>query len=230
MNYYVGRPSCWRYLAVCLAFVLGLMAKPMRATLPFVLLLLDFWPLARLQSSSPGKIFFLSFLILIRKKLSLFAISAAASALAFFAQKSDSSTAALAAAAMTVRIANALFSYLTYIEKMIWPVNLAVFYPFPNHFNVCQVTGSLLGLVAVTMLALWTARRYPFFITGWLWSLGTLVPAIGLEKVGDFAFGDRYTYIPLAVFCLLSLPGVYLNYWQPDVLKRVHWFWQRQWY
>ena len=98
---------------------------------------------------------------------------------------------------MKERFANALLSYMTYIGKMIWPADLAVFYPFPNHFAIWPLAGSLLGLIAITALALWKAKRYPYFITGWLWYLGTLVPVIGLVKIGDFALADRYTYIPL---------------------------------
>ena len=214
--YYVERPRYWRYLAVCLAFALGLMAKPMLVTLPFVLLLIDFWPLKRLQDSLSGKISFLTFFSLIREKLPLFAISAAASALAFLAQKSDSSADSFSAYPMSARMANALLSYVVYIKKMIWPSNLAVFYPFPDHFTIWQVAGSLLGLIAITVLALRTAKRYPYFITGWLWYLGTLVPVIGLVIIGDFAFADRYTYIPLVGLFIVVAWGV------PEILAASH--------
>ena len=195
--FYTRRPDYKRYLAVCLCFVLGLMAKPMLVTLPFVLLLLDYWPLGRFQSTHPSNTTGASVLILIREKIPLFILAIVFGIMAFWAQKSGGGISSLASYPLAARIANTPVAYATYIGKMIWPQYLACFYPFPNNFPIWQVGAAVLLLAGITLAALKSAKHYPFFITGWLWYLGTLLPVIGLIKIGDFAMADRYTYIPL---------------------------------
>jgi Tfp pilus assembly protein PilF len=195
--YYVENPGLKSYVAVCLLFTLGLMAKPMLVTLPFALLLLDFWPLGRFKFQSAGGDARPSMLKLIREKIPLLLITIGFSLTAFLAQKTGGGVASTEQFAFMDRIYNALISYTGYLWKMIWPHKLAVFYPFPQRFPFWQLAGALCGLVTITVLALKSVRRYPFLIVGWLWYLGTLVPVIGLIKIGDFAMADRYMYIPL---------------------------------
>lgn len=213
--YYVQNPRLKSYVLVSLLFTLGLMAKPMLVTLPFVLLLLDFWPLGRLKfpraadSATPSK------QQVIREKIPLLLITLVFSLTAFFVQKSGGGIGSSEQFAVMDRIYNAQISYAGYLWKLIWPQKLAVFYPFPQHFPFWQVASAFCGLVAITVLALKSVGRYPFFIVGWLWYLGTLFPVIGLIKIGDFAMADRYMYIPLIG------PAVIIAWGFPEMLARI---------
>jgi cytochrome c-type biogenesis protein CcmH/NrfG len=206
--HYVKRPGPLRYLLVCILFVLGLMAKPMLVTLPFVLLLLDAWPLERIKYRTSPNALITSFFRLLAEKIPLLAISAAASAMTLVAQKRGGGLVSSDHYPIFDRIANAIVSYIEYIGKMIWPQNLAVFYPFPKDFSAMLMAGSLLALIFISVLAIRWARQYPFFIFGWLWYLGTLLPVIGLIKIGDFAMADRYTYIPLIGLFIIVAWGI----------------------
>ena len=181
---YVECPGVGRYLQVTAAFCLGLMAKPMLVTFPFVLLLFDIWPLRRMRWPKT-----------LWEKLPLFAIAAASSAATYLIQ---SSTGAVdQKAVLALRLENALISYVTYLGQMFLPVGLSVIYPLPTSIPVWQVAcaGLLLaGLSGLTVLA-WRTR--PYLAVGWFWYLGTLVPVIGLVQVGVQAHADRYTYIPM---------------------------------
>ena len=213
--YYTDNPGYKTYLAVCLFFILGLMAKPMLVTLPCVLLLLDYWPLGRAKSEGKAGISLSVALEMIREKLPLFAIATGFSIIAFLAQKSGGGIGSVDHFSLADRIYNALISYSGYLWKIIWPQKLAAFYPFPEHFAIWQVTGAAVLLAGITILALRTAGRHPFFIVGWLWYLGTLVPVIGLIKIGDFAMADRYMYIPLIG------PSIIIAWGVPAVFARI---------
>lgn len=205
---YVKRPGLYRYIPVLLFFALGLMSKPMLVTLPFVLLLLDFWPLGRLQfrestlkisstglqtaANEDAKI---SNTWLIIEKIPLFILSAASIGITLYAQWTG--IAPIQSLPVGTRISNALVSYISYMAQMIWPANLAVFYPYPEMIPVWQVSGSILLLILITLIALRSLRRYPYCMMGWFWYLGTLVPVIGLVQVGNQSMADRYTYIPM---------------------------------
>jgi tetratricopeptide (TPR) repeat protein len=199
---YVQSPTTGSYVSVLLFFILSLMAKPMMVTLPFVLLLLDYWPLERMRfksrseshQPSPGSAFKAALLL---EKIPLLIVSAASCLVTLYAQQTGGAVGSLAAYPFYVRLANALVSYVSYIGKMIWPANLAVFYPHPGTPPVWMVimAGMLLG--GITWLAIRFAKSKPWFIVGWLWYLGTLVPVIGLVQVGAQAMADRYTYVPL---------------------------------
>lgn len=202
--WYVRRPSVHRYLLVVLAFVLGLMSKPMLVTVPFVLLLLDFWPFRRLSLSQPtsssgnqGEIIsgVQPFLPLALEKLPLLLLSAASSFLTMKAQALDHE---IKAVPLLSRVANAGLSYGIYLKQMVWPAHLAIFYPYRDWplFSL-PVLVSLLLVCALTILAVWQIRRRPYLAVGWFWYLGTLIPVIGLIHVGDIAHADRYTYLPL---------------------------------
>ncbi len=198
---YAERVGWWRYLLVVLFFVLGLLSKPMVVTLPFVLLLLDYWPLGRYERSS--------WWVLIREKLPLIVLSAASSVITVLAQGKGQAISSLDALPFMRRLANALVSYVVYLRKLFVPVDLAVFYPYPQKFPLYEVLGAFLFLGVITYLAWRFRREAPYAVTGWLWYLGTLVPVIGLVQVGSQALADRYTYLPLIGIFLLLAWGVH---------------------
>ena len=198
---YAERSRRSMYLLSLLFFMLGLMSKPMLVTLPFVLLLLDYWPLRRFQfryqdgsRNMQKKPIIIS---LIREKIPFFILSAASCAITFLVQKKGGAIGSLDVFPLKVRIANIIVSYAEYIGKMFWPVKLSVFYPHPGILQVWKVTGAILLLVSISFLVIKYSRRYPWLCVGWLWYLGTLVPVIGLVQVGVQSMADRYTYIPL---------------------------------
>ena len=193
---YLRRPRLGRYFLMAAVFVLGLMAKPMLVTLPFVLLLLDVWPLGRvtLAWSTPQRSRVVE---LVREKLPLIALAAASSIITFVVQRQGGAVAASEALPLGDRVANALVSYMRYIGRMLWPARLAAVYPFSRPLPEWWVVGSLLGFFAMSIVAIRAGRRYPYVAVGWLWYVGTLVPVIGIIQVGSQAMADRYTYVPL---------------------------------
>jgi tetratricopeptide (TPR) repeat protein len=193
---YVERPGVGRYLTVLLAFLLGLMAKPMVVTLPFVLLLLDVWPLRRNARLWPGKAQLL-------EKLPLFAMAAVASAVTFLAQRYGGAVAPLAGIPLPLRLENALVSYLLYIRDLFWPAGLAVLYPQTPSLPAIEVLAAIVVLGGISMLVVWQFRARPYLAVGWCWYLGTLVPVIGLVQVGSQSRADRYTYIPMVGLSLM---------------------------
>jgi protein O-mannosyl-transferase len=181
-------------LYYCLALVLfacGLMSKPMVVTLPFVLLLLDFWPLQRMPAPEPkAKILWK----LLLEKLPFFALSAAACVITFLVQRGALwSTASLP---FSFRLANAVMSYVRYISNVFRPADLALIYPYPHHWPLADVVAAAVLLVLWSALFICCAKRFPYLAVGWFWYLGTLVPAIGLVQVGIQSMADRYTYLP----------------------------------
>jgi tetratricopeptide (TPR) repeat protein len=188
--------SFW-YITVLVLFALGLMCKPTLVTVPFVLLLLDYWPLGRTESSASwGRgISSKRWLWLIVEKLPLFILSAASCVATLLAQKL-----ALDASLkppLEERVGNALVSYVVYVGQMIWPARLAVLYPYPEgNLKVSQVILALLPLLSISTGFLLWRTKYPFLLTGWLWYLGMVVPMIGIIQVGSQVRADRYTYLP----------------------------------
>jgi len=180
---YVARPGPARYALTLLAFCFGLMAKPMLVTLPLVLLLVDYWPLAR------G--------VRVLEKLPFLALSAAASVVTYVVHREAGATASLDIFPLAVRLENTLVSYAVYALKMFWPSKLAVFYPYSRQSLAMPAVFAALGLAAITFMAVRMARRRPYLIVGWAWYLVTLAPVIGLIQVGAQARADRYTYIPM---------------------------------
>jgi tetratricopeptide (TPR) repeat protein len=191
---YAERPSIIRYLPVVLAFCLGLLSKPMVVTLPFVLLLLDWWPLGRKHWSR-----------LIAEKIPLFALAAASSLVTYIVQQQTGAMAGTDLLPVTVRATNALVSYISYIGKTIYPSGLAVFYPHPLKLQIRQPIASAVMLAVISIIVIYLGRRRRYLTVGWLWYLGTLVPVIGLVQVGLQAMADRYTYLPLiGIFIMVS--------------------------
>jgi tetratricopeptide (TPR) repeat protein len=191
--HYARAPSIGRYLFVAVVFAFGLMSKPMLVTLPFVLLVLDYWPLRRMKDSSSD--IRRRLLTLVLEKIPLIALSAVSSIVTFFAQRG--AVGWTEQLPVLARINNAVVSYVAYIWQMLWPVKLAVFYPHPeNRLPLWESVLSLLLLIGITAAAIALRKQRPYFITGWLWYLGTLVPVIGLVQVGWQGRADRYTYLP----------------------------------
>jgi Flp pilus assembly protein TadD len=226
---YVERPGMRRYLLIIVSFTLGLMAKPMLVTLPFILLLLDYWPLGRFHTSeqshshhatTPKAIHLRqprsTVFRLVWEKLPLFALAAVVSAVTFLAQKSEGAVKSFRVFPIGVRFANALVSYINYIKKMIWPHPLAVYYPHPgNSLPVWKAAGAGVLLLCISILVLRAARRYPYLVVGWLWYIGTLVPVIGFVQAGSQAMADRFTYVPLIGLYIIIAWGV------PEILSRL---------
>ena len=220
---YVNNPSLKKYGWVVLFLALGLMSKPMLVTLPFVLLLLDYWPLKRWnikntngsieQTTNPVP---LSRLILEKIPLLLLVIGSITTTL--IVQKTSGAVKSFDVYPLKERIINALVSYVSYLQKMVWPSNLSIFYPHPE--GALPVwKGVLCGmvLVGITIFAVKWIRKSPYFAVGWFWYLGTLVPVIGIVQVGAQAMADRYAYVPLiGIFIILAwgISGL-LEKWDP---------------
>lgn len=206
---YVRSPRVRTYVAVLVLFALGLMAKPMVVTLPFALLLLDLWPLKRLEL---GKGWRRTAGSLLREKLLLFALSAFSSVITFVVQQRGGTVASSAKLPLAGRIANAIVSYVAYFGKTVWPLHLAAYYPYPPTQPVGLVWASAGIVIAASVVAIWQLRRHPYVFVGWFWYLGTLIPAIGIVQVGTQAMADRYTYIPLiGIFIVIAwgLPDLF---------------------
>jgi tetratricopeptide (TPR) repeat protein len=190
------------YLLSLLFFALGLMSKPMLVTMPFVLLLLDYWPLQRSRpsalNSQPS-----TFFRLVAEKAPFVLLAAASSVVTFIVQRKGGAVST--ALTFGERIANALVSYVRYIGKMFWPENLSILYPHPGHWPAWQVMASASVLLAVSVAVILMGRKRPYLVVGWLWFCGTLIPVIGLVQVGIQSMADRYTYVPLiGLFIMLA--------------------------
>jgi hypothetical protein len=207
---YVERPGTIKYLLVIIAFSLGLMAKSMLVTLPFVLLLMDFWPLERFSRKQPINGITIinqiqtkltghdtSIWRLISEKLPLIALTIPVGIVAVIAQQQAGALLPFESFSLGLRVANALISYVWYIWKTLIPSNLSVFYPHPGFWPMWQVVLSGLFLALISVAVLRWGRRYPYLPVGWFWYLGTLMPVIGLVQIGSQAMANRYSYIPL---------------------------------
>ncbi len=209
---YVRQPGWGRYLAVTALLALGLMAKPMLVTLPLVLLLLDYWPLARLRgvaqwhpSMAPLQS---GAWRLISEKAPLLVLVAASSVVTYLVQQAGGAMSTIERMPLDARLGNAVVTYATYLGRTIWPVELAVFYPHSRSVPPTAVwLASVAVLVVISVVAIALRRSKPYLIVGWLWYLGTLVPVIGLVQVGLQASADRYTYVPLVG---ILIAGVWL--------------------
>jgi tetratricopeptide (TPR) repeat protein len=197
-RYVSGKRSLPRYLLVAFFFGLGLMAKPMLVTLPLVLLLLDYWPLRRFGSHSLGNAANFArrstFSHLVAEKIPLFLLSLLSSLLTWWAQRAFMrSTSEIP---LVLRAENAIVSYVRYLQQLLWPADLAPFYPHPQALPLLLVIAAAGLLVAISAVVLYYGRRRPYLTTGWGWYLIMLLPVIGLVQVGEQALADRYTYLP----------------------------------
>ena len=203
-RWYASRPGAGRYTIVAACFVLGLMAKPQIITLPLLLLLWDYWPLRRMSfgstntsPASAGDFPQKSLRFLIVEKLPLLGIALGGAIITMKAQQASGAVVALGASPLSIRLSNAIVSYVKYIGKAFWPTRLAPMYPHPgDSLPAWQVYGALLALMAISFLVA-ELRQRRYLLVGWLWFLGALVPMIGLVQVGRQAMADRYAYLPL---------------------------------
>ena len=189
---YTERPARQKYLLALLFFALGLMSKPMIVTLPFLLLLLDVWPLRRKYSRQ-----------LLREKLPFFALSAVSTVITYFAQRNGGAVQSLTRFPLGLRIENALVTGIVYIAGMFWPSRLAVIYPYPKQLPLWQAVAAALALACISALVLRRFRTRPYLAVGWFRYLGTLVPVIGLVQVGVQSRADRYMYVPMVGLAIM---------------------------
>jgi len=202
---YARRPTVGRYLWIAVFLVLSLMSKPMAVTLPFVLLLLDWWPLERLgERRSMGS--------LLLEKVPLMVLSGASCVVTYLAQQSGGAVKSFETYPPGIRAANAVVSYTAYLAKTVWPSSLAVYYPYPWGGDASpmwwKAALASVILAGATTGAILLGRRYKYFAVGWFWYLGMLVPVIGLVQVGGQAMADRYTYLPLVGIFLIGAWGI----------------------
>jgi len=207
--WHVENPSVKRYVLIVFLYTLGLMSKPMLVTLPFVLLLLDFFPLYRIRleqtDDDNNAQQWLVIFRLVWEKVPLFVLSAISSVVTFYAQQQGGAVVSLGALPLKARIANALCSYAKYMGKMVYPAKLAIVYPYSGVFPWWKISGSLLLLVSISFLAIRGIKQRPYLAVGWLWYLGTLVPVIGLVQVGRQSMADRFTYVPyIGLFIIIA--------------------------
>lgn len=214
---YVRKPNVYRYLAVLCFFMLGLLSKPMLITLPFVLLLLDYWPLGRIQlfvspDSSQGKDTKAwknnkaVFLKIVLEKIPFFILAVFMIVLSITSFRHHSDVISTDVVSIQIRLANALVSYVHYILKMIWPSNLTIYYPFPLHISMIEISVTGIILISVSSFFILKARSCPYCIVGWLWYLGTLVPVSGIVQAGLWpAMAERWAYVPfIGLFIIVS--------------------------
>ncbi|MDA8403675.1 MAG: tetratricopeptide repeat protein [Desulfobacteraceae bacterium] len=227
--YYAARPALWRYFLMTTVFTLGLMAKPMLVTLPCALLLLDFWPLCRFEwfqknwlnkEASPSskcpafQIAPVSRLIM--EKIPLLILSFGAIGLSYLSLQKNSQILNKLIQPMSLRISNALVSYLHYLWQMIWPLKLAVFYPFPKAIPIWQPIISIVILIIVTGAVIVYSRKKPYLAVGWLWYVGTLTPVIGIIQGGLWPqIADRWAYVPFIGMYIMIAWGI------PDIFSRI---------
>ena len=210
--WYVKRPAICRYFFVLVAFILGLMSKPMLVTLPFVLLLLDYWPLGRFADGNGKTTAVVSLVI---EKLPLIFLSICVGLLTYYSEDKFGALSSLNRFPLDIRIGNALVSYGIYIQKTFWPVGLSIFYPHPGAWPVWQIMLSGLLLLLMTAIVFANKKTFPYLLVGWSWFILTLAPVIGLIQLGTIAGADRYTYIPLiGIFIMIA-------WLVPDLLKTI---------
>ena len=225
---YVERPGTVRYLLAVGAYLLSLMAKPMMVTLPYLLLVLDYWPLHRTGFDSSvlsGPIFSKGrFLKLFYEKIPFIVASAAFALLAYFSQSRSNAISALQDVSLSSRAANAIVAYATYVWKIFWPAKLAVIYPLRSSLPAWEVAISALFLLLVTVWVFRNAKNHRYLPAGWLWFLGTLLPVIGIIPIGHIFMADRFTYIPMIGVSIIlawgvpELPGKWHAAWLPSAV------------
>lgn len=210
--WYVKQPGWKRYLPVLVCFALGLLSKPMLVTLPFVLLLMDYWLLKRInintQNEANKKVLLkeakekLKFLIV--EKVPLFILTAFSVFFTYYASLYVNDIQSFESLPVIKRISNAVFSYALYVKKLFWPNDLSVFYPFSD-IAIWQISLSAIFLVSITFFVLKYFRKHPYLFAGWFWFIGTLVPVIGIVQVGSQAMADRYAYITfIGLFVMIA--------------------------
>jgi tetratricopeptide (TPR) repeat protein len=238
-TYYVESSKFSKYLLCLILFALSLMAKSMLVTLPFVLLLLDYWPLGRwpralknegklcnvyhLEKDISVPIKSRSQLIgrLLWEKAPFIFLTIVSSILTFWSQNKGGAVVAMEYLPFPARVSNAIISYASYLGKIFWPVDLAVFYPYEYSFPLWQILASCFILIGITIAVIYFLKKLPFLFIGWFWYLGTLIPVIGLVQVGMQAMADRYTYLPSIGIAIMLAWGIPLLFPREDMRKKI---------
>ena len=213
---YVKKQCISKYLIVICVFILGLLSKPMLVTLPFVLLLFDFWPLNRTLLFSNKNVAFL-----LIEKVPLILISIIIGIITFYSEQKAGAVITLESIPLGLRVTNAIITYAEYIKKMVWPQDLAVFYPYFNTLSASNVFLSVLILTVISSFVANEVKKRRYLAVGWLWYVGTLLPVIGIIQIGSHAMADRYTYIPLIGLFIMIAWGI------PELLE--HWRYKKIW-
>jgi len=226
-GYYAKGPALSRYGIVVAVFSLGLMAKPALVTIPFILILMDFWPLGRLRwekrvrPAQPSPAFCAETINLPRafaEKIPLIVLSVLVGLVTVYSEQKIGALKSLDAYPLDVRMTNALVSYLLYIGKLLWPVNLAVHYPHPGAWGLGTVAGTAVALIGISFFALRRLFASPYLAVGWLWYLTALLPVIGFIQIGSHAMADRYAYIPsIGLFIMISWGSAELVSLRPKI-------------
>jgi Flp pilus assembly protein TadD len=218
-SYYAQKPAWGKYILTLLMFALGLMVKPALVTLPFVLLLLDFWPLRRLQMASlnskghrpdvmhvPNRTNTANLWMLLLEKIPFVALSGVSIALAIVSVQHHGIVISANTIPLHLRMTNAVITYMTYIVKLVWPSNLAVFYPYPQAISIGFTVAAVIWLACVSIITLRYWKKMPFLMVGWLWYLGTLIPHRGCVQAGIWpAMADRWAYVPcIGLFIMIA--------------------------
>ena len=220
---YTEKYQSSKYFLCLILFALSLMTKPMLVTLPFVLLLLDYWPLDLWPKEISAPVKNRGHLIgrLLGEKTPFIFLTIVSSIMTLWAQNKGGAVASLEYLPFPARIANAVISYVSYLGKIFSPVALAVFYPYEHSFPLWQILVSCFILIGITIVVIYALKKMPFLFVGWFWYLGTLIPIIGLVQVGKQAMADRYTYLPSIGIAIMLAWGIPLLFPRKDMRKKI---------
>ncbi|HUN53846.1 MAG TPA: tetratricopeptide repeat protein [Smithella sp.] len=210
--YYTEKPITRRYLPVLMSFACALMSKPMVVTLPVVMILLDYWPLKRFEFGD-GHCFSWQ----LKEKIPFFILSALFSVITIYTQYNPS----VKHFPFSLRIANASVSFVSYLEKTLWPRDLAVFYPYPAYISPGQFLGAALLIIVISVLVIAAVKRRPYLFVGWLWYAITLLPVIGIVQSGEQAMANRYHYLPAIGIAVMLAWGFPLFFTHQNLRKKI---------
>lgn len=221
-SFYVEDNKLPKYFLCLILFAMALMSKPMLITLPFVMLLLDFWPLTRWQKAFYFPINrFSSACMLVWEKVPFMFLTVISCVLTLWAQSKDGAVISTEHLFSSMRINNAVVSYVSYLRKTFLPVDLAVFYPYEYPLPLWQSLISWFILIAVTVVVIYTIKKFPFLFVGWFWYLGTLIPVIGFLQVGKQAMADRYTYLPSIGIAIMLAWFIPILFQRKNIQKKI---------
>lgn len=222
-TFYVESNKLSKYFFCLILFFFALMSKPTMVTLPFVLMLLDYWPLERWHtaSSTPHEKRYKLLGKLVWEKTPFILLTIATCIITYWAQKTVGSVSSASLLPFGTKIFNAIASYVGYLEKTLWPVNLAIFYPYDFSISLLKVFMLGLILIIITAFVLYRIKKMPFLFVGWFWYLGTLIPVIGLVQTGKQGMADRYTYLPSIGIAVMLAWGIPLLIRNKDVRKKI---------
>jgi tetratricopeptide (TPR) repeat protein len=210
--YYTEKPVVKRYLPVLVCFLCGLMSKPIVVTLPIIMILLDYWPLKRFESQKENV-----FLWQLKEKTLFFILSVIFSLITLYAQYNP----ALKHFPLNYRLAGAPVALLTYLEKILWPFDLAVLYPLPEQFSIWQVMSSVLVIIFISVAVISMMKRLPYVFVGWLWYVVALFPVIGITQTGTHSIHDLYTYLPSIGIAVMLVWGIPLSFQKEEIRKKI---------